>query len=855
MENLFDLCIHHLFERQVSKTPDKIALILQERKLTYAEINEQANQIAAALVGLGVGIETPVGICLRRSPEAVAAILGILKAGGAYVPIDPDFPESRKRYILEDSGCGVLLTEDALLSALPPFAGRILLVDVTTQPPHPNPPQIGEGIVTTPPPIWGRMGGGEQDGSLWQQERSNPDVPITPDALLYILYTSGSTGTPKGVCGIHRSAVNRCIWMWEQYPFHENEVCCHKTTLSFVDSVWEIFGPLLAGVEVVILPHAASANPQAMVDLLRTAKVTRIILVPSLLQTLLNNRPALGDDLPDLKIWTVSGEQLTQNLLQKFQASVPDGVLLNLYGSTEVAGDVTWAEFAGESANLTSGVPIGQPILNAEVHILDEELQPIAPGQIGELWVGGGVLARGYHKKPHETSARFIPNPFSGRGTLFKTGDLVTRDDNGLFYYVGRVDNQVKIRGFRVELEEVERVLAQFHPEISSVTALLQTDALLPETKQLVAFVVPSGIDVEAMKQYALTALPYYMLPARIIALDELPLTPNGKIDRQVLSGMVGWRFRVIDAEKLPQTATEKLLADIWQPLFRVSPLSTDDDFFDLGGDSLSVVALLEKLKREWGAQIPLSDFLNQPSLASLASLFDKYKQIERLPVGDVRFPGVEIVPFEQRYAAQTANLISDSFATKGPLELALGVKKEEYAIFADEVCRKSLTAALSYIALDTLSGNVVGFCLCEDFVDYLTYQFEIAVSMNPIFALLDSLDQAYIENYKQMKGDVKVGEVFHLFLSGASAQVEGAALLLALENKALERAASLHYQRVVTTCTHSVTIYIAQELGFQRKYALPFGSFEYEGRHVFADISAHHQEAVLFEKVLENPS
>ncbi|MEG4322162.1 MULTISPECIES: amino acid adenylation domain-containing protein [unclassified Microcoleus] len=814
MDNLLNQCIHHLFQEQASKTPEKIALVMEETKLTYSVVNDRANQLANALRSLGVGLETPVGICLQRSPKAAVAILGILKAGGAYVPVDPDFPEARKQYIIEDSGCEFLITEKSLLNTLPPFDGRILLVD---------------------------------DESLSQQESSNPDIPVTPDALMYILYTSGSTGTPKGVCGIHRATVNRCIWMWNQYPFSSGEVCCHKTTLNFVDSVWEIFGALLRGVKVVILPQSCSANPQEMIGFLQDAKVTRIILVPSLLQALLNTRPDLGEALPCLKIWTVSGERLTRNLLQKFRASVPDGILLNLYGSTEVAGDVTWAEFAGDIGNLERDVPIGQPILNAEIYILDENLQPVAPGEVGELWIGGAVLARGYHNKPEETKARFIPNPFSGKGILFKTGDLVTRENNDLLYYVGRVDNQVKIRGFRVELEEIEKVLTHFHSEISNVTVIVQENEAAQETKQLVAFVVPSTVNVDAMKQHAVSKLPHYMVPARIVAVDELPLTPNGKVDRQTLSGMSGWSFRVIDSEKLPQTETEKLLADIWQQMFLISPVSRDDDFFELGGDSLSVVSFLVKLKQEFGVSIPLSNFVNEPSLGSLARLFDKSKQFKSFPVVEVRLSDVEIVPFEEKYLEQTVALVSESFTSREPLGISLGIQKEEFKIFSEKVCSNSLSESLSFVAFHRLSGNVIGFCLSEDFASSLAGEFEIPEFLNPIFALLDSLDKMYIKSY----GEMQVGEIVHVFMTGTSSDVDGTAIALALEKKVLEVAASLNYQRAVTTCTHSVTAYIAQELEYQRRYAVQYESFEFEGRRVFSNVSAPHTEAVLFEKVL----
>jgi amino acid adenylation domain-containing protein len=818
MDSLSNQCIHYLFQEQASKTPEKIALVMGDKKLTYSALNDRANQLANALLSLGVGLEIPVGICLRRSPEAVAAILGILKAGGAYVPVDPDYPEARKQYIIEDSGCGVLITEKSVLNTFSSFEGQILLVD---------------------------------DESLWQQDSSNPDIPITPDALMYILYTSGSTGTPKGVCGIHRATVNRCIWMWNQYPFTSDAVCCHKTTLNFVDSVWEIFGALLKGVKVVILPHFSSANPQEMIGFLQDAKVTRIILVPSLLQALLNTRPNLGEALPDVKIWTVSGERLTRNLLQKFRARVPHGILLNLYGSTEVAGDVTWAEFAGDIGNLEPNVPIGQPILNAEIHILDNHWQPVAPGEVGELWVGGAVLARGYHKKPEETKARFLPHPFSDNAILFKTGDLVTRDNNGVLYYIGRVDNQVKIRGFRVELEEIEKVLAQFHPEISNVTVIVQENEEAPETKQLVAFVVPSTVNVDAMRQYALSKQPHYMVPTRIIAVDELPLTPNGKVHRQALSGMSGWRFRSIDSENLPQTETEKLLGDIWQQMFLVSPVSRDDDFFYLGGDSLSVVSLLEKLKQEFGVHIPLSNFVNQPSLGALARLFEEYKQEKPSPVVEVRLSDVEIVAFEEQYLEQTVALVSESFTSREPLGVSLGLQKEEFNIFAEKICRNGLSESLSFVALHRISRNVMGFCLSEDFASSLVGELEIPEFLKPIFSLLDSLDQVYLKSY----GAVKVGEIVHVFMSGTSSHVEGTAIILALEKKVLEVAASLNYKRAVTTCTHSVTSYVAQELEYQRRYAVLYEYFEFEERRVFSNVPAPHKEAVLFEKVLEKRS
>jgi amino acid adenylation domain-containing protein len=816
-------CIHQLFQKQAAKTPERIALTMEKKEFTYRQMNSWANQIANALRAQGVDLETPVGVCLRRSPEAVIAILGILKAGGAYVPVDPDFPEARKQFIIEDSGLSVLITEKALLNThVPSFAGFTLLLD---------------------------------DTSLLQQDSSNLDVSTTPESLMYILYTSGSTSTPKGVCGVHGAVVNRFAWMWNQYPFSSDEVCCHRTTLGFVDSVWEMFGGVLQGIKTVILPYEASANPHEIIRVLQKTLVTRLTLVPSLLQSLLLFRPDLGNTLPVMKIWTVSGEQLTQNLLQKFRESVSHGILLNLYGSTEVAGDVTCAEFSGELGNLDGGVPIGQPILNAEIYILDKNLQPVPSGKVGELWVGGPVLARGYHNKHEETKARFILNPFSDNGLIFKTGDLALQDDNGVLFCVGRIDNQVKIRGARIELEEIESILRQFDKSVFNITVVVCENENLIETKQLVAFVAPSTVNVDEIKKYAFSKLPNYMVPAQFVVMDELPLTTNGKVDRQALSCMSSWSFRVIEPHLLPQSQTEKLLADIWQKLFRVSPVSRQDNFFQLGGDSLSVVAFLEKLKQEFGVLLPVSNFINDPSLASLARLFDEYKGAKLCSAEEVRLTDVEIVPFEDKYLEKTVKLVSESFTTREPEVAALGITKQEFDTYAAICCRRRLKN-LSYVAVQKTSEQVVGYCLSEDFANYLLAEVEkqdnddseLPESMTPLFELWHSLEKMYKSSY----GEVKPGDILYVQLSGTASDVNSAAIALALEKKVLEVAVSFNYKRVVTICTQIFIRYIAlEEMGYQRKYAVDYDVFEFEGERILSSIAKTHKEAVLVEKCL----
>ncbi|MGB7712859.1 MAG: phosphopantetheine-binding protein [Microcoleus sp.] len=299
------------------------------------------------------------------------------------------------------------------------------------------------------------------------------------------------------------------------------------------------------------------------------------------------------------------------------------------------------------------------------------------------------------------------------------------------------------------------------------------------------------------------------------------------------------------------QSQSTSELPGIWENMFRVSPVSRDDDLFDIGGDSLSVVSFFEKLKQEFRVDIPLSHFVNESSLASLSRLFDKYKQEKPSLIVEVCLSDFEIVPFEEQYLEETVELVSESFTSREPLGVSLGIQKEEFNIFSEKICINCLCDSLSFLALHRLSRNVIGFCLCEDFASSLAGEFEIPEFLNPIFALLDSLDQMYLKSY----GAVKVGEIVHVFMSGTSSDVEGTAIVLALEKKVLEVAASLNYKRAVTTCSHSVTSYIAQELGYQRRYAVQYESFEFENKRVFSNVVDPHKEAVLFEKVLEKQS
>jgi amino acid adenylation domain-containing protein len=445
-----------LFEAQVTRSPGATALIYEGKEVSYQELNRSANQVGRYLRALGVGPETLVGIYMERSVEMVVGLLGILKAAGAYVPLDAAYPKDRLTYMVNDAGLEVLLSQERLLGGLQAEGATMVCLDED----------------------WSAVRG---------ESEENLGIQVSPDNLAYVIYTSGSTGRPKGVLGLHRGAGNRFAWMWKAYPFEAGEVCCARTSLSFVDSVWEIFGPLLCGIRTVIIPDDKLKDVHLLVRTLASYHVTRLVLVPSLLRTMLESCDDLRRRLPELKYWVTSGEALPVDLCQSFQESMPQSILINLYGSSEVAADVTC--FDTSKAATLHYVPIGRPISNTRTYIVDRCLQPVPVGVRGELLIGGAGLARGYHNLPDLTAEKFIPNPFSSEpgARVYRTGDLVRYLPDGNIEFLGRVDQQVKIRGFRIELGEVEAVLAQ-HPGVQQAVVVAREDN--PGDQRLVAYVV-----------------------------------------------------------------------------------------------------------------------------------------------------------------------------------------------------------------------------------------------------------------------------------------------------------------------------------------------------------------------------
>ncbi len=638
--------IHRLFERQVERTPDAIALVYEGQQLTFRDLNRRANQLARHLRRLGVGPETLVGVGLERSPAMVVGLLGILKAGGAYVPLDPAYPAERLAFMLADARPAVLLTREPLLARFPSYE-QIVCLDTG----------------------WSAI-------AQESDEDTGEAGDIGGDNLLYALYTSGSTGQPKGVTGTHRAAINRFCWMWTTYPFEPGEVCCQKTSLSFVDSVWEIFGPLLQGIPSVIVPEALVRDPQQLIQTLAAHGVTRIVLVPSLLRALLEAVPNVRERLPGLKYWVCSGEALPVELALRFRERMPQSILLNLYGSSEVAADVTCYDVREYQPSLAS-VPIGRPIANTRIYVLNEQMQPVPVGVSGELYVGGDGLARGYLHRPALTATRFVPDPFSGKAgaRLYKTGDRVRYLPDGNIEYLGRLDHLVKLRGMRVELGEIESALLR-HPAVRQVVVMAREDTpgapprprarggpTIPDSSpgeanarsivgpslargldtpgapsrppargglgetRLVAYIVPreeQPATPDDLRSHALQYLPDYMIPSAFVMLAALPLTPNGKVDRQALPVPDQSRPALSTPFVAARTPLEESIAAIWSELLEVAPVGIHDNFFALGGHSLLAAQVIARLRAVFGVEVPLQGFLDAPTVAQLASLLEQ---------------------------------------------------------------------------------------------------------------------------------------------------------------------------------------------------------------------------------------
>ncbi|MCO5062901.1 MAG: amino acid adenylation domain-containing protein [Rhizobiaceae bacterium] len=580
-----DATLATLFAAQVSANPDTVALIDGDEAVSYSALDRLVDTIARRLISKRVQPGDVVGVSLERSTLMVAAMLAAMRLGAAYLPLDPSNPAERLRYIAENSRATTILTTEIIATRLG-YANALTLDD------------LDEAEIEAAAPV--------------------PVVSTNPLSPAYIAYTSGSTGQPKGVMGTHLATVNRFVWMWRTFPFAPGEVMCQKTAISFVDSVWEIFGPLLAGVPQVIIGNATVRDPAALLATLGTYKVTRLLVVPSLLKTILEAGIDITGSAPHLRFLFASGERLPKTLAQKVLDAAPGVVLVNLYGSSEVAADVT-CEIV--SVLDTDEVPIGKPIDNSRLYVLDESRKPVPDGEAGELYVGGDVLAGGYLHRPDLTAERFISDPFSETpgALMFATGDRVNWLADGRLMFRGRMDHQVKIRGARVELGEVEANLAAL-PGVAEAVVVAQPDA--EGDTRLVAFVTGRDgamLDASALRAELGKRLPDYMVPARINALKAMPLNPNGKTDRTALAALP-WE-PVSEAREKPATEIENELHQIWSRLLGIPSIGVDEDYFALGGHSLMAVKMFAAVKSRLGVDVPIATLLVHPTIRSLGKM------------------------------------------------------------------------------------------------------------------------------------------------------------------------------------------------------------------------------------------
>jgi len=493
-----DKCIHQLFEEQAERTPENIALVFEDKQLSYRELNARANQLARHLQRLGVGPEKMVGICLERSIEMVVAVMGILKAGGAYVPLDPKYPSGRLAYILEDTAVSVLLTQESLVNKLPSWFGQTLCLDS----------------------VW---------ESIKLESEENLNTIIDPNHLAYIIYTSGSTGKPKGVMVTHAGLPNLAQAQIEQFQLPPSSRILQFASLSFDGSIFEIVMALRIGATLHLADQDSILPGSGLVELLTEQAITTAVLPPSVLAAL----PA--ESFPELQTLIVAGEACSAELTAQWGRGRR---FFNGYGPTETT---VWATTAGD-LSADRNPPIGRAIANTQVYVLDMNLKPVPIGVVGEVHIGGVGLARGYLNRPELTAERFIPHPFSHEpgARLYRTGDLARYLPDGNIEFVGRIDHQVKIRAYRIELGEIEAVLSE-HPNVRETVVLARED--IPGDKRLVAYlaVKEERPTTSQLRQYLKEKLPEHMIPSAFVLLDALPLTPNGKVDRQALPATAGF--------------------------------------------------------------------------------------------------------------------------------------------------------------------------------------------------------------------------------------------------------------------------------------------------------------------------
>jgi amino acid adenylation domain-containing protein len=602
-------CVHQLFEEQVERTPDAIAVAYHDRQLTYRELNNRSNHLARYLQKRGVGPEVLVGICVERSVEMIVGLLGILKAGGAYLPLDPGYPKERLAFMLKDTQAPVLLTEESLWEKFVDVRAQDRAIPAVQNPKS----KIQNQTVVCLDKDW---------DAIAQESVDNPFSEVTRENLAYVIYTSGSTGKPKGVLVMHHNVARLFDSTSPWFHFNQDDVWTLFHSYAFDFSVWEIWGALLYGGRLEIVPHWVSRSPEQFYDLLCKRRVTVLNQTPSAFRQVMEAEQRDAQEL-GLRLIIFGGEALeVQSLKPWFDRHGDQSPrLVNMYGITETTVHATYRPIKVQDLGERLGSPIGWRLPDLEVYILDPNCNPAPIGVAGELYIGGAGLARGYLNQPELTAEKFIPHPFSDQpGTrLYKTGDLARYLPDGNIEFLGRIDNQVKIRGFRIELGEVETVLSQ-HPVVRQSVVIVREDS--PGDRRLVAYVVSSPDQVctaSELRNFLKEKLPEYMVPSAFVVLDAFPLTPNGKLDRKALPAPDQNRPALDETFTAPRTPVEELLTQIWSDVLKVDKVSIHDNFFDLGGHSLLATQLVSRVRDAFQMDIPLRTLFEKPTVEELA--------------------------------------------------------------------------------------------------------------------------------------------------------------------------------------------------------------------------------------------
>lgn len=577
-----DVTLVDLVLARIAQMPDRVAVEAPDsstiREITYGELEQRSGVLAGKLQTLGVGPDVPVAVVMERSVELVVALVAVLRAGGAYVPVDPEYPEQRKTFMLEDCGAPVVLTQACLVDGL-----------------------RKEGIAE---PVAVDLLWPELDSDL------RPSPVTDAGALAYVIYTSGSTGTPKGAMVEHRAIVNRLLWTQQHFKLDSTDVVLQKTSYSFDVSVWEFFWPLMVGARLVMARPDGHKDPEYLADVIAREGVTTVHFVPSMLSLFLEGLDpgAVGT----LRRVICSGEALSPALRDGFFEAVQDVELTNLYGPTEAAIDVSWWRCSPEDAPLR--VPIGRPVANTRLYVLDDRMRQVPIGVPGELCIGGVQVGRGYLGRTELTAERFPTSPFEGGGRIYRTGDQARFRQDGTIDYLGRLDHQVKVRGFRIEPGEIEARIRE-HSEVGDVVVVARDD-------RLVAYVVVRGEGpppaAEELRDWMSRTLPSHMIPSLLVHLETLPLTPNGKVDRAGLPDPEG-AMQGTEAHEPPETATERELAAIWGDILEVDQVGRNDDFFRLGGHSLLVPPVVMAVRERLGVELPMGLLFQGPVLSDMA--------------------------------------------------------------------------------------------------------------------------------------------------------------------------------------------------------------------------------------------